>query len=114
MLQEILNQHPSSPMSILSFSLIPGGVCRDENVKKDLTNRRLSDTVLESVRLLLAASLPQLQDEGKEVALKLSVRDESVTRELMDAIAKSIGSDDVIAGGIFPHLVCQKVSEGQQ
>jgi hypothetical protein len=119
MLRELLAQQSQSPantsehqddlISILSFSLMPGGICRDPQLRNDPINRHLSGTVLESVRLLLAASLDQNRKDGAdEKIMRLSDEDKVSIHMLMDAIASSRQSNDVIAGGTFPHLIARK------
>lgn len=90
-------------ISILHFNLLPGGICRNPELLTDALNRRFSETVLESVKLLLTPALEQTHP------------DQPVTEEqkgkivrLRDAIASAIKSGEVIAGGIFPQVVAKK------
>jgi hypothetical protein len=119
MLRELLAQQPQPPagsfeylndmISILSFSLVPGGICRDLQARDDVVNRRLSATILESIRLLLAASLNQNREDGAaEVTMRLHEQDQISTRELIEAIAVSMECNEIIAGGVFPLLIARK------
>jgi hypothetical protein len=103
------SEHQDDSISILSFSLIPGGICRDAQSRDDAVNRRLSGTILESVRLLLAASLNHNgKNDATGTIVSPSGEDTVSIRYLMEAIALSMERSDVIAGGTFPHLVAQK------
>ena len=108
MLRELLQQEPTEvgdPVSILHFNLVPGGICRDLKLRTSTLNRRFSETILESVKLLLAAPLNE-----PEATRSLNKDQEEKIRRLMDAVATIIKSDEIIAGGIFPHLIAQKAS----
>jgi hypothetical protein len=103
------SEHQDDLISILNFGLIPGGICRNLQAKDDLVNKRLSTTVLESVRLLLAASFDHhREDSGDGATIRLSDEDRVSTSKLLEAIASSVEREDVIAGGFFPHLIAQK------
>jgi len=119
MLQEILkhsSQHvseghelPTDPVSIFHFNLLPGGICRNEELRNDLVNKRFSETVLESVKLLLAAPLNASTGEAQDgSAPSVSSEEKDRINRLMGAVASLMRSDDIIAGGLFPHLIAQK------
>ena len=63
MLQKLLSLDPRAgnlsedTMTILNFNLLPGGITRESRPQDVSTNERFSDIVLESVKLLLKASL---------------------------------------------------------
>ncbi|KAH7394356.1 hypothetical protein BKA66DRAFT_567306 [Pyrenochaeta sp. MPI-SDFR-AT-0127] len=115
MLRELIkpgsDYHPDT-MSIINFNLLPGGICRNTDLRSDPVNKRLSETVLESVKLLLAASLEENRQESVTgLTQRISNEERDKTKNLMDAIASSIEVGEVIAGGVFPHLVAQKPAE---
>ena len=96
---EHVTQTSELPVSIVQFNLLPGGICRDLGLTEDSVNRRFSETVLESVKLLLAAPLKK----------SLSDREKVYIHRLIDAVAADMKDSAIIAGGIFPFLIAQKV-----
>jgi hypothetical protein len=94
-------------MSILHFNLLPGGICRNPGLRTDPVNLRLSATILESMRLLLAASL-DANRPNDEMGKDVTKRTEKIER-LMNRTENTITSQDTITGGLFPQLIAQKV-----
>ena len=97
------------PISILHFNLVPGGICRDAKQRSDKLNIRFSETVLESVKLLLASPLNGTSREKEsKAALSLTDTKKVKIQRLIDSVDSIIQSNEIIAGGIFPYLVAQK------
>ena len=99
-------------MTITNFNLLPGGVSRESLSQDASLNERFSETVLESMKLLLNASLirkksqaPQDPRAGEGGA---DYREQIEIQRLMDIIDEARRSDKIKMGGVFPQLIAQK------
>lgn len=94
-------------MSIVNFSLVPGGLSRVSQSNDDAVNEKFSEIVLETVQLLLKSSLlrtaSQEHGDGSTDSLQ----------RLMDLIDENRESGRIKMGGRFPLLIAQR-SAGQQ
>ena len=61
-------------MTIINFNLLPGGVSRKSLSQDASLNERFSDIVLESVKLLLKASLVRKKSQPKTHGLERVTR----------------------------------------
>ena len=122
MLREILSlqrpqeNRPPLPsedaMVITNFDLLPGGISRDS--QNAVLNSHFSDIVLESLQLLLRA-LVSPKKVGSEMLEDNSCKpdapsDENTKRAqgLIESIGRLRTSNEVLIGGLFPHLVAYK------
>ncbi|KAL8793246.1 MAG: hypothetical protein Q9195_004182 [Heterodermia aff. obscurata] len=95
----------SEETTIINFNLLPGGISRDLRPRKTNLNGRFSDILLESIKLLLKASLirnESLPDEKKSDMNKI---ERTKTQTLMDFVDETRKSDGIMMGGFFPQLV---------
>ncbi|KAL9115742.1 MAG: hypothetical protein Q9227_000110 [Pyrenula ochraceoflavens] len=94
-------------MSILKFSLMAGGFSRAAKSDDVAVNERFSETVLETVQLLLKSALLRIKSAGGT--------DESADslQGLIDLITENSKDGKIKMGGLFPLLVAQKSSAGQ-
>ena len=92
------------PIEILHFNLLPGGICRDPALKSDPLNRRFSETVLESIKVALVGLVLQ----GNSICSDDAVAEGSRICRLVDTIDASKRSANIIAGGMFPHLIARR------
>ena len=101
-------------MTIINFNLLPGGVSRESLSQDASLNERFSDIVLESVKLLLKASLVRKNSQapqdprageggtGQSEQIKIQM--------LMDTIDEARNSNGIKMGGVFPQLIAQKAT----
>ena len=122
MLRQLLSLNPEANvsraypsedlMTILNFGLLPGGFSRDSRSEESDLNQRFSDIVLESVKLLLHASLLRKQSQAiGEPSSEDSGTGQSELTEierLMNFIDEARKSNGVKMGGVFPQLIAQK------
>ena len=101
-------------MTIINFNLLPGGVSRNSQPRETILNRRFSDIILESMKLLLNASLIRkkpLQDEKAGSETGDAVKSQwTKLQTLMDFVEKTRKSDEIMMGGFFPQLIARKSS----
>lgn len=122
MLREILSSNSGADvsqiynsgdvMTIINFNLLAGGVSRESLSQDASLNERFSEIVLESVKLLLKASLvrkkshapqdPQAEEAGTGHGEQTKIQ------RLMDTIDEARKSDGIKMGGFFPQLIAQK------
>lgn len=99
-------------MAIINFNLLPGGISRELRSEDTCLNTRFSDILLESMKLLLTASMIRKKSQAaKERQLGEGGSDQSEladTQRLMDLIDEIRKSDGTKMGGIFPQLIAQK------
>lgn len=122
MLRQLLSLNPEANisraylsedlMTILNFGLLPGGFSRDSRSEDPVLNKRFSEIVLESVKLLLHACLLRKQSQaiGEPSSGDSGTGQSELTeiQRLMDFIDEARKSDGIKMGGVFPHLIAQK------
>lgn len=99
-------------MTILNFNLLPGGISRETQSEDTSLNDRFSEIVLESIKLLLNASLIRKQSQTPEEPRLGDVgtgnNNLTDTQRLMDFIDEVRMSDRLKMGGFFPQIIAQK------
>lgn len=102
-------------MTLTNFNLLPGGICRGLASDQCSVNESFSETMLESLKLVLHGSLIR-----KKCQTKMVVGDdgqgqnELIARQrLMDYLDEVRESGTVIIGGYFPQVVAQKMTNAQ-
>lgn len=91
-------------MAILHFNLLPAGFCKGSWLEDGVAKEHFSDILLESVNLLLNASLLRKRQDGK------GDQDAEVVelQRLINYTKETQESKRVKMGGIFPLLIAQK------
>ncbi|KAI1149833.1 hypothetical protein F4825DRAFT_429006 [Nemania diffusa] len=122
MLRELLS-HDSRPnvahesndlVRIIHFNLLPGGLNRSDGSETSALNDRFSDIVLETVKLLLNASLVRAKSQDGHATKKIQPDNQSRLEEiraLMDYIDEVRQSGEVKMGGVFPQVIARKLDD---
>jgi hypothetical protein len=100
-----------SAVSVLHFTLLPGGISRALKTDEEHLNRLFSETVLESVKLLLAASLNMNRPEdmdGDSGEMAGCTDNSKQIERIISRVEDMRNSTDSIIGGFFPLLIAQK------
>lgn len=120
MLRQLLSMNSKSDvlqpsgdrLTILHFNLLPGGISREGRLEDIIVNNQFSETVLETVKLLLKASwLHQESHEADDLSGgKIGTRLSQMAKfqGLMDFIDQARKSDNIKMGGFFPQLIARK------
>ena len=99
-------------MTIINFNLLPGGISNSSPFQDASLSERFSEIVLESMKLLLAASLirkkSQAPEEPRDTEGGTDQSDLTEIQRLMDFIDKARMSDKIKMGGVFPQMIAQK------
>jgi len=99
-------------LTILNFNLLPGGLSRETKSDEIALNNRFSDIVLESVELLLNASLVRKKSEmiADPLGEKTSMKEGQLMEieKLVGFVNDARGSGKIRMGGVFPQLIAQK------
>ena len=98
----------SDVMTVTNFNLFPGGVSRESLSQDASLNERFSETVLESMKLLLNASLVRKKSQARAGEVGADQSEQTETQRLMDIIDEARKSDGIKMGGVFPQLIAQK------
>lgn len=102
-------------MTTINFNLLPGGISRDPRSESTALDQRFSDTVLESMKLVLesiiARKVPQTLgvSENQAVGTKHDVL--MTIQKLINFVDKTRESGKLMMGGHFPQLIAQKSQE---
>ena len=106
------SQSSGAVMTIINFNLLPGGISKDFQRRKTNLNRRFSDTVLESIKLLLNAALIRkeslLETKAGSEKNEIGKSERTKLQTLMDSVDEIRKSDGIMMGGFFPQLVARK------
>lgn len=97
-------------MMIKSFNLLCGGVARAPASQEPSVDERFSEILLESMKLLLDASLKRKQQhEERAPEIKYSDGDQLTTiHRLIEYLDELRKSGKVKMGGYFPQVIAQK------
>jgi len=115
MLRQLLSMNSKSDvlqpsgdlLTILHFNLLPGGISREGRSDDIEVNNQFSETVLETVGLLLKASW--LDQKSHEADDSSSGTGQMAKLEgLMGFIDQVRKADNIKMGGFFPQLIAQK------
>ncbi|XXG93752.1 hypothetical protein Hte_000001 [Hypoxylon texense] len=122
MLRELLSQNAkpggtttsNDLLRILHFNLLPGGLSRSEGSETSTLNDRFSEIVLESVKLLLNASLVRAKSQDGHSTKEIQPENQIDLEELqvlMDYIDEVRKSGEVKMGGVFPQVIARKLDD---
>lgn len=98
-------------MVILSFSLVPGGTSRRSGVQEPALAEHFDDTLLESMALLLHASLVRREAQsGRMTEDAVDAMEHAQIKRLVDWLEQMRKTKEIRMGGLFPLLIAQKSS----
>lgn len=99
-------------LTILHFNLLPGGISREGRSDDTTLNNQFSETVLETVKLLLKSAWLRQEslETDEESGGKNGTREDQMAKfqGLMDFVDQARGSDNIKMGGFFPQLIARK------
>lgn len=123
MLRQLLSLNPegdTSPsltrevMTITNFNLLPGGISREPRSQNTTLNQRFSETVLESMKLVLNSTvIRKMSQTPEESRFRESEMDHSGLTEiqkLIDFVENTRESGRIMMGGYFPQIIAQKLT----
>ena len=102
-------------MTIINFNLLPGGISRDPTSEGTALDQRFSDTVLESMKLVLESiitrKVPQTPRASGELGIGTKHNALTTIQKLIDFVDSTRESGKLMMGGHFPQLIAQKSQE---
>ena len=102
-------------MTIINFNLLPGGISRDPTSEGTALDQRFSDTVLESMKLVLESIITRKMPQtlGASEDRGIGTKHDALTsiQKLIDFVDSTRESGKLMMGGHFPQVIAQKSQE---